>query len=84
MLMMNLPRIMSRCCATYVFLVLSRNNQEGAAPSKSGKGIKEWGLAVWAPLPFLVGRLGVLLPPSSPYLARGCAPSLAWVLFCLS
>jgi hypothetical protein len=41
MLMMNLPRIMSRCCATYVFLVLSRNNQEGTTPPKSGKAIKE-------------------------------------------
>ena len=34
-------------------------------------------MAVWAPIPCLMGRLGVLLPPSSPYLARGCAPSLA-------
>ena len=43
-------------------------------------------MAVWAPIPCLMGRLGVLLPPSSTYLARGCAPlfGLGFVLLKLA
>ena len=78
MLMMNLPRIMSRCCATYVILVLSRNNQEGAAPPKSGKGIKEMACSCLGAYSLPSGQAGRL--PSSrllPLFSQGLRP-----LFC--
>jgi len=86
MLMMNLPRIMSRCCATYVILVLSRNNQEGAAPPKSGKGIKEMVCGCLGAYSLPCGQAG--RPPSSlfPLFSQGLRPlfGLGFVLLKLA
>jgi hypothetical protein len=82
MLMMNLPRIMSRCCATYVFLVLSRNNQEGTTPPKSGKGIKEMVCGCLGVYSLPCGQAG--RPPSSLLLfSHGLRPLFGLGFFLL-
>jgi hypothetical protein len=47
-LMMNLPRIKSRCSTTYLSFSLERNNQQGVAPHKRN-GDQGDGMDVWAP-----------------------------------
>jgi hypothetical protein len=62
MLMMNLPRIKSRCCATYLFLVCQEITRKVLHHLNYERDQGD-GVADWAPISCLVGRLDAHLLP---------------------